>query len=228
MGAYSRLDAINEILLYAGESPVADLDGSSGVDTSIAEAILDKKTIDAQSMGLANNLTIRLITPDAQGKCYVPADALSATWLTPIQSDRTTSNVTPVTITYARIVTKGWGIEGANPYFYNLTDDTDVFDTDKTYEAQVILDVSWEDMDTPVQKDITMQTAREYQMLTQGDGNVDNYLAQLEMYYRAKGASRDMGQKGYNIYNMNPLARRAVDRQIVVDPQRFRYWRTSF
>lgn len=228
MGAYTRLDAINEILLYAGESPVADLSGNSGVDTSIAEAILDKKTIDAQSLGLANNLTIRLITPNEQGKLYIPSDALSATMITAVESNRETSNVSPVVVHYARIVTKGWGVEGQQPFFYNLTDDTDVFDTKATYEAQVIYNISWEDMDTPIQKNITMQTAREYQMLTQGDGSVDNYLAQLEMYYMAKSASRDMGQKGYNIYQMNPLAKRAVDRQIIVDPQRFRYWRTSF
>lgn len=229
MGAYTRLSAVNEILLYAGESPVSDLDGSSGVDTSIAEMLLDQKTVDAQSMGLANNLTVRNLTPDSSGKIYIPTDALSAKMLSLVESNWTNNSAYPaLNITYARIVTKGWEGENPTPYFYNLTDSTDVFDTNKTYNAEIIYNVEWENLDTPVQKNITMQAAREYQMLTQGDGNVDNYLAQLEQYYMAKGAVSDASSKGYNIFNLNSLANKATNRHIVIDPQRFRYWRSSF
>lgn len=226
MGAYTKLQAINEMLLLSGESPVSDLDGSSGVDTSVAETILDQKTIDAQARGLANNLTIRTVSADQAGKVYVPADALSANMLTQVQSARA-NDENGISIQYARVTTRGWeNAPNTAAYFYNLTDGTDVFPTPADYDIEVILDVSWEDMDTPVQKDITTQAARQYQMLTQGDGNVDNYLAQLEQFYGAKSKGADMRDKSYNIYNMNPLARRAVDRQILVDPQRFRYWRT--
>ena len=224
MGAYTKLQAINEMLLLSGESPVSDLDGSSGVDTSVAETILDQKTIDAQARGLANNLTIRTISPDASGKLYVPADCLSATMLTAVSSARSNSGGIPVQL--ARVTTRGWeNVPNTAAYFYNLTDGTDVFPTDHDYDIEVILDVSWEDMDTPVQKDITTQAARQYQMLTQGDGAVDSYIAQLEQFYGAKSKGADMRSKDYNIFNMNPLARRAIDRQILVDPERFRYWR---
>ena len=218
MGAYTRLQAINEMLLFSGETPVESLDESaSGVDTSIATEILNQKTIDAQARGMANNLTIRDFTPDqSSGYVYIPSNALSAEMLTPVESDHKD-------VTYARVVTRGW--ESGTPYFYNLTDSTAVFDTTKTYTAEVILNVTWEDMDTPVQKDIMMQASRQYQMLTQGDGAVDNYIAQLELYYGAKAKGSDTRSKGYNLFNLHANARKAVDRNIRHDTQRFRRWR---
>ena len=216
MGAYTRLQAVNEMLLLSGETPVTSLDGSAGVDTSIAEQILDQKTIDAQARGMANNLTIRDFTPDVSGgRIYIPTNVLSAEMLTPVRAEHKD-------IEYARIVTRGW--EYSTPYFYNLTDGTAVFEQDKTYTAEIILNVSWEDMDTPVQKDIMTQASRQYQMLTQGDGAVDNYIAQLELYYGSKARGADTRSKGYNLFNLHNTARKAVDRNIRHDRQKFRRW----
>ena len=216
MGAYTRLQAVNEMLLFSGETPVDSLDGSSGVDTSIAEQILEQKTIDAQARGVANNLTIRDFTPTVEGYINLPLNCLSAEMLTPVDAAHKD-------VTYARIVTRGW--ESGTPYFYNLTDSTQVFDTTKTYTAELILNVSWEDMDTPVQKDIMMQASSQYQMLTQGDGAVDNYIAQLELYYGAKAKGSDTRSKGYNLFNLHRGAGKAVDRNIRHDTQRFRRWK---
>ena len=216
MGAYTRLEAVNEMLLHAGESPVSDLQGSSGVDTSIAETILDQKTLDAQARGLANNITIRTLTANAQGVVLLPADAMSATMLTEVETVRDD-------MTYARITTRGW--ETGNAYFYNLTDGTNIFTPNKVYNAEVILEVSWVDMDTPVQKDITMQASRQYQMLSQGDGAVDNYLAQLEAYYGAKARGADVRSKNYNTLIMqNNAFEAAKNRRARMDARGLRYW----
>ena len=216
MGAYTRLEAVNEMLLHAGESPVSDLQGSSGVDTSIAETILDQKTLDAQARGLANNITIRTLTANAQGVVLLPADAMSATMLTEVETVRDD-------MTYARVTTRGW--ETGNAYFYNLTDGTNIFTPNKEYDAEVILEVSWVDMDTPVQKDITMQASRQYQMLSQGDGAVDNYLAQLEAYYGAKARGADVRSKSYNTLIMqNNAFEAAKNRRARMDSRGLRYW----
>ena len=55
MGAITRIDAVNQMLLAAGESLVADLDEASGVDTGIAEFMLDRATEDFQMRGLTGN-----------------------------------------------------------------------------------------------------------------------------------------------------------------------------
>lgn len=218
MGAYTKLQAVNEMLLLAGETPVTSLDSSTGVDTSIATQILDQKTIDAQARGLANNLSIRDITADGSGVVYIPTDSLSAEMIDLVSASHPD-------VEYARIVTRGW--DGANPYFYNLTDGTNVFTAGRVYSAEIIFKVAWEDMDTPVQKDITTQASRQYQMLSQGDGAVDNYLAQLELYYGAKAKGSDTRSKGYNIFNLHNGAAKATDRTVRMDPSRFRYWRTN-
>lgn len=224
MGAYSKLQAINEMLLYAGESPVDDLQASSGVDTSIAESILDQKTLDAQARGLANNLTVRTLYADSMGTVLLPADAMSATMITPVYSARED-------LTYARITTRGW--ESGSAYFYNLTDGTKNLLAGQNasiteFDAEVILQVDWEDMDTPVQKDITMQAARQYQMLSQGDGAVDNYLAQLELFYGAKAKGADVGAKGYNtLFMQNNVWKATAGRRPRTDSQQLRFWRDS-
>ena len=71
MGYITRLDAINEMLLAAGETLVSDLDESSGVDTSIAEFILDKVSEEYQFRGLAHNTYIKKTKPDSNLKNYV-------------------------------------------------------------------------------------------------------------------------------------------------------------
>jgi len=216
MGAYTRLEAVNEMLLHAGESPVSDLSGSSGVDTSIAETILDQKTLDAQARGLANNLTIRTITASAGGIVSLPSDALSATMLTDVETSRDD-------MTYARVTTRGW--DSGNAYFYNLTDGTNVFEPNKDYDVEVILEVAWVDMDTPVQKDITMQAARQYQMLSQGDGAVDNYLAQLELFYGAKAKGADVRSKNYNtMFMQNNVFNSTQNRRARMDSRSLRFW----
>lgn len=217
MGAYTKLQAINEMLLFSGETPVTSLDGSSGVDTLIADSILDQKTIDAQARGLANNITIRDVTLDQGGQIAIPSNSLSAEMITLVSSDHKD-------IEYARIVTRNWATLA--PIFFNLTDNTDDFPAG-TYTYSLIQNVSWSDMDTPVQKDIMVQATRQYQMLTQGDGSVDNYIAQLELYYGAKARGSDTNSKGYNLFSLHKGARDAVDRNVRTDPQKFRRWHTK-
>ena len=48
MGSISRLDAVNQMLLTSGERIVADLEGNSGIDTGLAEFVLDQAAQDFQ------------------------------------------------------------------------------------------------------------------------------------------------------------------------------------
>lgn len=216
MGAYSKLQAVNEMLLFSGETPVNSLTASTGVDTSIAVDILDQKTLDAQARGLANNITIRDYTLEATGKINLQNSStlISANLITLVESGHKD-------IQYARVVTKNWGTNSI-PYFFNLTDNTDQFAAG-TYTAELMLKIDWQDMDTPVQKEIIMQACRQYQMLTQGDGAVDNYIAQLELYYGAKARGSDVKSKAYNLFNMHSIAHKATNRNIRHDRNKHRF-----
>lgn len=214
MGAMTKLSAVNQMLLYSGESIVADLEGASGVDTSIAEFILDSKTVDYSERGLANNQRIERVTPDADGRIKVRTDALSVNMITfcPAETE-------PLKGQGSRISTRGG-------YLFNLTDNTQYFDTTKEYDLGYVLEIDWDDMETPIQKAITMQAAREYQMLSQGDPGSDAYIANLEAQYTAKAKGYDVRTKGYSILANGDNAVKKIlgGRQMYYDPNSHRYY----
>jgi len=189
MGAMTRLDAINSMLLYSGEMIVADLNNQSGIDTSIAEFLLDQKTADYQQRGLAENQLVEQVSTDLTGRIKLRIDSIDCTMLNPPKA------VTePQVGAICRVVSRGG-------YLYNLTDDTDVFphSNGEVYNLKYIVAMDWEDMSTAIQKAVVMQASREYQMLSNGDAGTDNYLAQLEMKYTAKAKGEDAQDKSYSI-----------------------------
>lgn len=215
MGAMTRLTAVNQMLLYSGESIVSDLDGASGVDTSIAEFILDAKTMDYSERGLANNQRMERVTPDpTSGRIKTRTDALS------------TEMVTFVAATTEPLQGQGCRIVSRGGYLYNLTDDTDIFDTTEQYDLHYVLTIEWDDMETPIQKAIVMQAAREYQMLSQGDPGADNYIAGQEAKYTAKAKGYDIRSKGYSILANGDNAVKKIlgGRQMYYDPNTYRYY----
>ena len=213
MGAMTRLNSVNQMLLFAGESIVSDLDNASGVDTSIAEFLLDQKTMDYQERGLASNQRMERISPSADGRIKIRTDAISVTMDNPPAS----TDDGPLQGEPSRIVTRGG-------YLYNLTDDTDYFDPTETFDLIYVLKIDWEDMDTPIQKAIVMQAAREYQMLSQGDPAADQYLAGLEAVYGAKAKGRDAKSRDASILRNgdNAIQRILYGRNMAFDPNRYR------
>lgn len=213
MGAMTRLDGVNSMLLYSGEQIVSDLEGQSGIDTSIAEFLLDQKTQDYQQRGLAENQLVEQVTPSVDGRIKVRADALDVIMLNPPQAVTEPQVGLP-----CRVVSRGG-------FLYNLTDDTDIFDTDNAYNLKYIIKMNWEDMSTPIQKAVVMQASREYQMLSNGDAGTDNYLAQLEMKYTAKAKGEDAQDKAYSILANGtlPVMKMLYGRHQYFQPDVFRY-----
>lgn len=213
MGALTRLDAVNQLLLYSGENIVSDLQGQSGVDTSIAEFMLDQKTIDYSERGLANNVRLERVAVATNGRIKIRTDAISSRMITFIPAA-----TEPLKGQNCRIVERGG-------YLYNLTDDTDLFDTEEDYDVEYVLKVAWEDMDTPIQKAIVMQASREYQMLAQGDPGADQYIAQLEQKYTAKAKGADARAKNQSILTNgdNAIKKILYGRDMYYDPNTYRW-----
>lgn len=214
MGAMTKLDAVNQMLLFAGEMIVSDLANNSGVDTTIAEFILDSKTLDYQQRGLAENQRIERVVTDSQGKIKIRTDAISVEMVDP-----------PKSVSDGLLEGKPCRIVTRNGYLYNLTDDTIYFDKTKNYDLMYVLEISWEDMDTPIQKAIATQAAREYQLMSGGDPGTDRYLALLEDKYVAKAKGADTKDKGYNIIDHSTIDVQKMirGRNMYYDPNRARF-----
>ena len=226
MGFITKLQAINQMLLAAGEAPVADLTNNSGIDTGIADTILEQASIDFQLRGLANNKIIRKFNPDSNGKIYfdVGADTdeegnLSADLI----SIHLTSDNQQIV---AKVFNDGTGSSNSIK-LYNFTDDTDIWTTGIDYYIEVIKKLKWEHLDTACQRAILATAARNYQILTQGDPAADQFLSYQEQMFNIKGRAADINDKKRNIFKNGDLSvRGAVFRNpYVYGINSVRYWR---
>ncbi len=219
MGSISKLDAVNHMLLMAGESLVSDINENSGLDTETALFCLAQFIRDFQMRGIANNRYIKKETLDTKGQITLPTspyDTLSAELLSSHSNDEG-----------YRIIGVAKGV--ASKFLWNVTDQTDQWDASTEYVIEIIQAVNWEDMDTPVQRGILAAAARQYQMVTQGDGDADNYLSQLEGVYMAKGKGSDYDDRRRNVFTAaSSKLREAMNRNsYTYDATRLRYWRTT-
>jgi hypothetical protein len=219
MGLYSYTEAINHMLLVSGEHLVSDLSTEAGVDISVAEFILKKTIKTYQLRGLANNRYVVTIAPDVNGKINLPSTACYAQVVEPL-FDPTTGEVIQTTIK-------------SNPTrLFNITKQTDVFA--KSLQVEVIITLGneaskygWDDIDSPMQKAIMDSAAREYQMVTQGDVNVDKILATNELFHRARGRASDVFKKNRSIFLGDPGTRAAVSRRGILSNDPY-FTRTRF
>ena len=104
MGAMTRLDAVNQMLLYAGEMIVSDLEGDSGIDTSIAVFLLDSKAQDYQQRGLAENQMVVRVSPAADGRIKTRTDALDVTMMNPPSAVNPVVEVSPVVLLFEVVI----------------------------------------------------------------------------------------------------------------------------
>jgi len=224
MGLYSYTDAINHMLLSSGEHLIVDLDQDAGVDTSVAQFIL-KQTIKAAMMrGVANNRFVNTYTLEANGTILLPSTACYAQVIEPL-FDPTTGEVIQTTIK-------------SNPTrLFNITKQTDVFSTYTSglkIEVIVMLGIEgddppygWNDIDSALQRGIMESAAREYQMITQGDLDIDKRMAMRESYHYSRGRASDMQKKNRSIFLGDIGTRTAVDRRGILSNDAY-FTRTRF
>jgi hypothetical protein len=221
MGLYSYTDAINHMLLSSGEHLISDLTTDAGVDTSVAQFILNQ-TIKAMVMrGIANNRYVTTITPDVNGKIILPSNACYAQVVEPL-FDPTTGEVIQTTLKSTN----------SGPVLFNITKQTDVFDKELDIEVIVTLGnaasyYGWDDIDSALQRGIMESAAREYQIITQGDLDIDKRLAVREQYHIARGRAADIFKKNRSILLGDNGTRAAVDRRGILSNDPY-FTRTRF
>lgn len=223
MGLYSFTEAVNHMLLSSGEHLVNDLNVDTGVDTSVAQFILKQTIKSAVMRGIANNRYVNTFTPETSGpninKILLPSQACYAQVVEPL-FDPTTGEVIQTTIK-------------SNPArLFNITKQTDIFD--KALKIEVIITLGneaanygWDDIDSAIQRGIMEAAAREYQMITQGDLDIDQRMAAREAYHMARGRASDIFKKNRSIFLGDPGTRAAIDRRGILSNDPY-FTRTRF
>ena len=212
MGALLKQDAVNQILLASGETMVNNLTEDTGVDTSVAEFILDQITRDWQLRGIAENELVTYYAPDTNdnNKIVLKQGTASSTDGSTIYAELISRHYTEYSVDgrpqqlIMAIIRHDSGQAGGNanykPILYNIIEDTSswVVPTGSTNGKYTVLEriqLAWADMTTAIQQGITDQAARHYQMLTTGDGEVDRMLASREQVSRMRARASDISKK---------------------------------
>tara|TARA_R100000008_G_scaffold39267_1_gene22471 strand:+ start:703 stop:1374 length:672 start_codon:yes stop_codon:yes gene_type:complete len=220
MGMISKLDAINHMLLMAGESTVDNLDDLGGIDTGVCRGVLDRMLTDYQFRGLANNKYNKKYNISEPGQIQLGSNVLSGELI----SDHDNDDGYRI-IGVARSTND---TNGSTQFLFNVTDQTDIWKENVDYWVEMVIKIAWKDMDTVVQRAIMAQAARQYQMIVQGDVQSDRYLQELEVLYTAKGKNADVDDKRRTVFGSGTPKLRAIHNRSgsYNDPDRFRYWRT--
>lgn len=212
MGSISRLDAVNQMLLTSGESIVADLEGNSGIDTGLAEFVLDQAAQDFQLRGMANNKFVKKYKLASAGDITLPDNVLCAELVS------------------SHTDTDGNRILGVDRQrkLYNIIEDTFTWKADITFKVEIISNLSWDDLSTPSQRGILANAMRQYQLIVQGDDITDRYLGEAEVLHRARARAADINDRRALIFGSgSPETLRALSRDggWGNDPARGRFWR---
>ncbi len=222
MGMISKLDAINHMLLMAGESMVDNLDvDTGGMDSEVCQGVLDRVLTDFQFRGLANNKYMKKFRLTSAGKIWLGNGVLSAELISDHDS---TENYRIIGV--ARSDTDS---NSSVQYLFNVTDQSDQWKKDTDYHVEMVVKISWQDLDSVIQRAIVAQAARQYQIIMQGDIEADRYLQELEVLYTTKGKAADVDDKRQTIFGAGSPKLRDIHRRSgsYNDPSRFRYWRTT-
>ena len=184
MGMFTQLEAVNHMLLMSGEHLINHLEDDSGVDSSVAEHVLSETIKSHVMRGLVNNCYYKEYVPDTNGYIYLPANTAHAELAEQIWSSDQSQYILA-------------SYKGNPPYLYNVTDDSADWTNlgGEKVKIKIVVNLDWEDIETPMQRAIMSTAARDYQMITQGDRAADQYLAQRESVYGAKGKAADVHQK---------------------------------
>jgi hypothetical protein len=115
---------------------------------------------------------------------------------------------------------------------FNITKQTDVFDKKLKVEVIVLLgdesqNYGWDDIDSPLQRSIMEMSAREYQMTTQGDLDIDKRMAVREAFHVSRGRASDIFKKNRSILLGDVGAAAAVNRGGILSRDPY-YTRTRF
>jgi len=167
MGALSKLDAVNRILVAAGEFPVSSLTVSGSNDVTIAVQMLDEAAIMVQINGTNTNTIYTTLTPDVNGKIFVADNVIHVD-------------------TVAESMNRNVAVQGRTPtYLIDLDNEgTDVFDADTSLKVKMVVNLLFDDLETADQFYATDLAARRYQFLTVGDKATDVILnEQFQLSY---------------------------------------------
>jgi len=195
----TELEAVNYMLISAGEQPVAALGtADQGTDTVTAQFILnDVVTKEFQERGIDENVYETIIAAAGDNTVSLPAGTIDVYLRDLLEvTDSSGENKGQMNVTVR------------DGKLFNVTSQTNDFSayTSKVagqggFRLVVKVYLPFTSLNVSTRRMIMEESARRYQMLTQGASNVDAMLSGRAQLSRAQGRSNDMNNKGRNLFD---------------------------
>ena len=175
---FSRLEAINEMMVAVGESVITvEIEGAG--DFANASAVLDAQTKKALAKGWAFNTDESVVlTPDTEGHILLPDNILSVDPVDP----------------YLDLVQRG-------DRLYDRENQTDVFSGPVTIKR--ILGFPFEQVPYMVQQQIVAAACKVYQRSYVGSKQIDEFLVEAHLEAGADAADSESDVDDFNMLD-NP------------------------
>jgi hypothetical protein len=185
--AMTAIDAVNIMLDTINEDAVNQL-GSSLADAALAERILSETSKDVQSKGWHWNTETKYpLTPANNGEITVPSNIL--------QLDLPARYATDVVVRGTRL--------------YDRVNRTYDF-TGKTFEAEIIEGLDFENMPEQARRYITIRAARVFQKRILGSDTIDKFTQEDEMKALVAMEQHEDQVSDRNIFNNYNIARAVI------------------
>lgn len=220
MGYITELEAINHMLLMAGESTVVEADITAGaLDVGTAQSVLNRQIDDYTMRGLVGNRVLKKQTLSAEGKLEVgtAAEIISGELVSYHENSD------------GYMIQAQVRDDDTTAFLFNITDQTaDEWAPNVEYTYELTYVMAWDDIDTTLQRGIMAAAARQYQIIVQGDADADQYLGNLEAVFKSQAKAANIDDRRRSVVDqMTRIGKRAVLRADGVgDQRRFRYWKT--
>jgi len=195
----TELEAVNYMLISAGEQPVAALGtADQGTDTVTAQFILnDVVTKEFQERGLDENVYETIIAAAGDNTVSLPAGTIDVYLRDLLEvTDSSGENKGQMNVTVR------------DGKLFNVTSQTNDFSdytskvaTQGGFRLVVKVYLPFTSLNVATRRSIMEESARRYQMLTQGASNVDAMLNGRAQISRAQGRANDMNNKGRNLFD---------------------------
>lgn len=180
----TELDAVNDMLLSIGQTPVNTLSVAGIRDVNLARSFLKSTSRRVQMVGFDFNTDRKYkITPDIDGFLKVPNGVLKIDCETPSSS-----------LKRRRHPTAGWCI-------WNADDQTWVFT--EAVEFKVVWGFVFDDLPDTARSYIAISAARKFQAQTIGSTSLDGYNAEDEQVAWISLLRDERGARDTNLFRAN-------------------------
>jgi hypothetical protein len=177
----TELAAVNSILGAVGQAPVTTIDPINP-DVAIAYDTLIDMSREIQGEGWSFNKEIEYpFLPDTSGKIAVPLNILSIS-LSDIYENA------------------GVDVTVRNGMLYNKTTHTYTWELDRTVKCDVVWYLPFSDLPQPARDYVVAKASSFVAIKIIGEPNIQQMLAQREVYARAALIESDCNQGNYSIF----------------------------